>query len=264
VHALPPDPARRVRSWGLRWTHHRTLALALAVVAAVCAAPAASGVFAGGAAHPAPSGASARPPGAPGRNAPGPLRTAHPTPAVVEPVRWRRSRALGLPYAGRLIGGVRLPSEGRHFFTWEAPLKRSPNRPWRRYGTVRLVRMILRVTRAFRLAHPDAPRVTVGDLSRPRGGEFGPRFGGMGHRSHQNGLDVDVYYPRRDRRERAPLTVSQVDQRLAQDLVDRFLEAGASIVFVGTGTRLGGPRGKVMAIPHHDDHMHVRIAPPRR
>jgi murein endopeptidase len=43
-------------------------------------------------------------------------------------------------------------------------------------------------------AHPGAPRLGVGDLSRPRGGRFGPEYGGDGHRSHQNRLDVDVYH----------------------------------------------------------------------
>ncbi len=41
----------------------------------------------------------------------------------------------------------------------------------------------------------------IGDLSRPNGGVFDERFGGRGHASHQNGLDVDVYYPRRDGQE---------------------------------------------------------------
>jgi murein endopeptidase len=182
---------------------------------------------------------------------------------VAQPIRWRRSLAVGLPQAGRLVHGVRLPSEGRDFFTWEAPLRRSPNRPWRRYGTARLVHLILRVARRFRHAHPEAPRLTVGDLSRPHGGEFGARFGGMGHRSHQNGIDVDVYYPRRDRRERAPTSVAQIDHRLAQALVRRFVAAGAQFVFVGTGTRLTGPPAVVQAIAHHDDHMHVRIRAPR-
>ena len=46
--------------------------------------------------------------------------------------------------------------------------------------------------------------MAVGDLSRPHGGDFGPRFGYIGHASHQNGLDADVYYPRADGTERAP------------------------------------------------------------
>jgi hypothetical protein len=103
--------------------------------------------------------------------------------------------------------------------------------------------------------------VGVGDLSRPRGGDFGARFGGIGHASHQNGLDVDVYYPRRDRRERPPRVPAQIDRRLAQELVDRFVAAGAAKVFVGPNTRLRGPPAIVEVLPfHHDNHMHVRLA----
>jgi len=99
----------------------------------------------------------------------------------------------------------------------------------------------------------------VGDLSRPRGGEFGRRFGGLGHSSHQNGLDVDVYYPRADRRERAPRNAAQIDRRLSQELVDRFLAAGAVTIFVGPNTRLTGPPGVVVPLTNHDNHLHVRL-----
>jgi hypothetical protein len=174
---------------------------------------------------------------------------------------WHHSRALGLPYAGSLAGGVRLPREGVHFFTWDPVLHRSPNRPWRRYGTARLVRTLLAVIDAYAHAHPHAARVGIGDLSRPHGGDFGPRFGGIGHASHQNGLDADVYYPRRDRRERPPRSVGQIDRRLAQDLVDRFVRAGAQFVFVGPDAHLHGPAGIVEVLVNHDDHMHVRLRP---
>ncbi len=174
---------------------------------------------------------------------------------------WHRSRAIGLPYAGSLVAGVRLPREGVHFFTWDPVLRRSPDRPWRRFGTDRLVRTLLAVIDAYAAAHPHAPRVGIGDLSRPHGGDFGPRFGGIGHASHQNGLDADVYYPRIDRRERAPRRVDQIDHRLAQDLVDRFVRAGAQIVFVGPNTHLRGPSGVVQVLVHHDDHLHVRLPP---
>jgi hypothetical protein len=172
---------------------------------------------------------------------------------------WHQSRAIGLPYAGSLVGGVRLSREGVHFFTWDPVLRRSPDRPWRRYGTDRLVRTILAVIDAYAAAHPHAARVGIGDLSRPHGGDFGPRFGGIGHVSHQNGLDADIYYPRRDRRERAPLTAGQIDHRLAQDLVDRFVRAGAQVIFVGPSTHLRGPAGIVEVLAHHDNHLHVRL-----
>jgi murein endopeptidase len=175
-------------------------------------------------------------------------------------VEWKRSTAVGIPSAGRLVRGVRLPREGRHWFTWDPVKRRSPNRSWRRYGTDRLVRLVLRVAREYHDAHPRAPRMAVGDLSRPRGGDFGPQFGYIGHASHQNGLDVDVYYPRADRRERAPRYASEIDRELSQDLVDRFVAAGAQTVFIGPNTGLTGPPGVVVPLINHDNHLHVRIA----
>jgi hypothetical protein len=170
------------------------------------------------------------------------------------------SRSLGLPWAGKLVGGVQLPAEGEHFFTWDYVRKRSPNRDWRRYGNERLVRTLLVVLRRYAAAHPKAPRVGIGDLSRQHGGDFGPRFGGIGHASHQNGLDVDVYYPRRDRRERPPWVPRQIDRPLAQDLLTRFVDVGAAKVFVGPRTGLKGPPAVVEELPaYHDNHMHVRL-----
>jgi len=169
-----------------------------------------------------------------------------------------RSYSFGLPWAGELAGGVLVPAEGTRFFTWDPIRRRSPNRPERRWGNDRLVRTVLHVLDRYARAHPDAARVGIGDLSRPAGGPFGPK-----HASHQNGLDVDVYYPRRDRRERTADRASQVDRRLAQDLVDRFLRAGAQKIFVGPNVQLSGPRRVVQILPMHDNHLHVRIAPDR-
>jgi murein endopeptidase len=175
------------------------------------------------------------------------------------PVPPQPSRAIGLPYAGRLEHGVQLPVEGADFFTWDPILKQVPNRDWRRWATDRLLAVLARVLSEYRLAHPGVARVGVGDLSRPHGGNFGPRFGAPGHASHQNGLDADVYYPRRDGLERRPRSPGMVDRALAQDLVDRFVEAGAQFVFVGPHVRLHGPRKVVQPLRLHDDHMHVRL-----
>lgn len=174
-------------------------------------------------------------------------------------VRWRHSRALGAPAAGRLVRGVRLPPEGARFFTWDPLLHRTPDRAGRRWGTDLLVRKVLRVVAGYTAAHPAAPRVGIGDLSRRRGGPFGPR-----HASHQNGLDVDVYFPRRDRRERPPRVAAQIDRELAQDLVDRFVAAGAEVVFVGPNTGLTGPPGVVEVLWNHDNHLHARFENPGR
>lgn len=174
-------------------------------------------------------------------------------------IEWRESQPVGRHWDGRLVRGVQLPAEGESYFTWDPIRKRSPNREARRWGTDRLVRTVLRVVDEYAAAHPDAPRIGIGDLSRRDGGDFGPRYGWPGHASHQNGLDVDVYYPRLDRKERAPRRVSQVDLRLSQDLVDRFVAAGTTKVFVGPQTPLNGPRGVVEALPMHDNHLHIRL-----
>jgi murein endopeptidase len=178
---------------------------------------------------------------------------------VMPRIVWRRSTAVGLPWRGRLENGVMLPAEGRDFFTWDPIRERRPNRSWRRVGHHRLVRLLLSVAAAHRAAHPDAPRVAVGDLSRSRGGDFGPRYGLPGHVSHQNGLDADVFYPRLDRREVAPEHAGEIDRELAQDLVDRFVRAGALRVFVGPNTGLRGNPRVVQPLVRHDNHLHVRI-----
>jgi murein endopeptidase len=172
------------------------------------------------------------------------------------------SVAVGKPWDGRLENGVQLPEEGPDFVTWDEVLRRSPNRGARRWGTEELLALLQSVTREFRAAHPGVPRLLISDLSRPEGGAFGRRYGGLGHDSHQNGLDADVMYPRRDGLLRAPIRPSQVDRALAQDLVDRFLRAGAVKLFVGPHLHLRGPRNVVVALAHHDDHVHVRIATP--
>jgi murein endopeptidase len=174
-------------------------------------------------------------------------------------VEWRESTPLGTHSAGRLERGVRLPAAGPAFFTWDPVLRRRPNRPWRRWGTDRLVRVLLRVARDFHAAHPREPRMAVGDLSRPHGGNFGPQFGYIGHATHQNGLDADVYYPRADGRERAPRYASEINPGLSQELVNRFLAAGAEVIYVGPNTSLSGPPGRVVPLVNHDNHLHVRL-----
>jgi murein endopeptidase len=179
-----------------------------------------------------------------------------PAPAVAPPP----SIALGKPYShGRLVNGVQLPDFGDHHFTWDPIYNVAPNRPERRWGTDRLVDTLLRVFREYRDAHSGVQRVGVMDLSREHGGPFGKVYGGLGHASHQNGLDADVLYPRKDGLERRAYKPSLVDQKLAQDLVDRFIAAGAYRIFVGPRLHLHGPRKIVIPLAYHDDHMHVRI-----
>jgi hypothetical protein len=172
------------------------------------------------------------------------------------PVEWHHARSVGLQYAGSLLDGTQLPVEGPDWVTWNPATDSSPNLPGRLYGNDHTIRTILSVLSAYRAAHPAAPRVVVGDISFRHGGRMDQ------HVSHQNGLDVDVYYPRLDARLRAPIATSQIDRRLAQDLLDRFVAAGAKMVFVGFSTGLHGPGGVVVPYPNHENHMHVRFPAP--
>jgi murein endopeptidase len=180
------------------------------------------------------------------------------TPAYPE-IAYHDSTPVGLWWAGSLRQGTQLPAEGADWFTWDPVLRRAPNRGWRRWGTDRLVATVTGVIEEYRLAHPFSPRIGIGDLSRPRGGNFGRRYGALGHASHQNGLDADIYYPRIDGLERRAPAPALVDRVAAQELVDRFVAAGARAVYVGPRLGLQGPRKVVTPLVHHDDHLHVRL-----
>jgi Penicillin-insensitive murein endopeptidase len=172
-------------------------------------------------------------------------------------IEWHHAISVGLPYSGSLIDGIQLPVEGPSWVTWNPVTDSLPNAPNRLYGNQRTIRAIVMVTEAYRAAHPGAARVVIGDISREGGGPMRDE-----HVSHQNGLDVDVYFPRLDRTLRAPRAPGEIDHRLAQDLLDRFVAAGAQMVFVGYSTGLHGPGGIVIPYPGHEYHMHVRFARP--
>ena len=171
-----------------------------------------------------------------------------------------RSRAVGLTNHGRLACGVQLPAETDALVTWDFPLARAPNRGWRRWGTEKLVDTVEQISIDYGVRFPIGPRLVVGDLSRPHGGPFGREFGGIGHASHQNGLDVDIYYPRRDGLEIAPDDPSEIDRRRARWLLGRVAR-GAHFVFIGPNSGLRPVGRQVQYLANHDDHMHLRIWP---
>ena len=93
----------------------------------------------------------------------------------------QRPGAYGSYAKGCLAGGVQLPETGS---TWQA-MRLSRNRNWGHPETIDFIRS-LSVAAA---KQPGWSGLYVGDLSQPRGG---PMLGG-GHRSHQMGLDVDIW-----------------------------------------------------------------------
>ncbi len=99
-----------------------------------------------------------------------------------------KPRAIGFYSKGCLAGAKALPVDGP---AWQA-MRLSRNRNW---GHPDLVKMVERLATESR-EKDGWPGLLVGDLSQPRGG---PML--TGHRSHQIGLDADIWFsPMPDRR----------------------------------------------------------------
>lgn len=92
-----------------------------------------------------------------------------------------KPQAIGYYPNGCLAGGVELPEDGP---TWQV-MRLSRNRNW---GHPSLVRFIKRWAPIAAKA-TGWPGILIGDLGQPRGGPTP-----FGHRSHQTGLDVDVWF----------------------------------------------------------------------
>lgn len=88
--------------------------------------------------------------------------------------------AIGGPSNGCIAGAERLPTTGVGFVS----IRRHRNRYYGHPDTVRLVHDLGRA-----LSHRTDALMMVGDLSQPRGGRM-PTM----HRSHQNGMDVDIWF----------------------------------------------------------------------
>jgi len=183
--------------------------------------------------------------------------------SATSPVPACRPQALGTWTDGRLRCGWPLAAVTDTWVTWDWARKRRPDRRWRRFGTARTVEAIERVAGGYAAGHPGR-RLLVADLSRTHGGSFDRRFGSVGHVSHQNGLDVDVVYPRRDGREVPARTPAQVDLPLAREIVRRFGEQGAKVMLVGCERDYASAhrRAREFCNAEHEDHVHVRF--PRR
>ena len=92
----------------------------------------------------------------------------------------QQSAAFGSYAKGCMAGGVQLPETGP---TWQA-MRLSRNRNW---GQPELIDFINDLSR-FAARQPGWKGLYVGDISQPRGG---PML--SGHRSHQMGLDADIW-----------------------------------------------------------------------
>lgn len=180
------------------------------------------------------------------------------------------STSRGTPSRGRLRNGMRL-DDGNGFTV------RDPARSWGNQATVLSISNgIARVQARF----IDAPALVVHDLSYERGGPISP------HRSHQNGLDVDISYYRTDCSARCEWTTVRPEQLdvarqwylfrfwIQQGMVEYiFVDRDLQVPLYEYAAARGAspeelaewfeyPHGNSAIIRHergHDDHFHARF-----
>lgn len=99
---------------------------------------------------------------------------------VTQPNNTGIARSIGDYTAGCLSGASKLPADGEGYQAMRLSRKRL-------YGHPDLIQFIEKLGR--NAATRDWGTLLIGDLSQPRGG---PTL--TGHRSHQTGLDVDIWY----------------------------------------------------------------------
>jgi penicillin-insensitive murein endopeptidase len=197
-------------------------------------------------------------------------------------VRWSRVTApakglplaLGLPGAGCVQGGVALPLQG---VGW---IVARPERH-REFGHPSLIAFLRKLAASAR--KEQLGLLVVGDLGQPRGGPTP-----TGHRSHQSGLDVDLWYEPPAKagslgKTPAPPSPSVVDLRTGKMLsawnarAARLVEVAASQpavdrIFVHPAVKRALCQDKARRGPWlarvrpwwgHQDHFHVRLACPK-
>lgn len=161
------------------------------------------------------------------------------------------SRSIGRPHEGRIDGSLNLPDVGQGYrhFRGRDPTDADD------WGSLVLLTCVERVGRALRAKNI---RLDVGDLSQRGGGRFPP------HVSHQNGLDMDVRYVRKDRKT-GPLDLrwqaSEYDPVGTKLLVQTFFElCSVKLMFADVERlRFNIKDWPVLHAKGHSNHLHIRL-----
>lgn len=104
-----------------------------------------------------------------------------PADAAEDELRAKRSISVGFPWRGKLVRGWQLRQSDYVHYTGEYRAN------GHFFGTWELVQLLERAARRVAFRHPGA-RLSVGELSARHGGRL------SGHRSHENGRDVDIAF----------------------------------------------------------------------
>jgi murein endopeptidase len=181
------------------------------------------------------------------------------------------SMTFGTATRGALLNAVRMPDDER----WTLI---NPLRAW---GTAETVKYLVTAIAAVTDEFPGSPRLFIGDISRPSGGNLPP------HLSHQSGRDVDVgyfyktspaWYMRATARNldrprtwalirtliaRTDVRYIFIDrrvQRLLRQYAEQIGEDSAWLESVFHGS--GNEPPIILHEPGHDTHFHVRFYNP--
>jgi len=115
-------------------------------------------------------------------------------------------------------------------------------------------------------------RFGIGDLSRAKGRVFNP------HNTHQNGLDADVRYMRKESIGEGPLDIStdaaNYDIELTKELMSLFAASGVDVIYISPSGNDGilektearklvtfnnGAQAFLIKLAGHDNHFHIRF-----
>jgi penicillin-insensitive murein endopeptidase len=179
-----------------------------------------------------------------------------------------------------LQDGVQLP---------DLPLFFTRSQPDHAWGTQEMVELLVDTARHMRWLMPDASPITMGEISRQRGGEL------SGHKTHRGGIDADVGIYLSGQRQAPGIFLNpgpgQFDVEANWALISAMLDTGridmllldrahiarlkayvlsagllskeeASQVFVGEGRGSYQSTGVLRHAPNHQDHLHVRVLCP--
>ncbi len=227
----------------------------------------------GMAANAAPARAAEVGPSLDGQLPPAPARTTSAA-ATTPPA----SRPGGACSDQRLAEGVQLP---------DLPFFYSRIVPTAAYGSRTMVQLIQDAGRHMSWAMPQAAPFAVGDISRPGGGPI------SGHVSHRGGVDVDIGIYKEGgqqaKHQFLKFAPSQLDVAATWELIRFFLDSGKvdfilldrghiarikawtlqqGLLDTNEAARIFPPEGSretwlhtgiVRHVPHHADHIHVRV-----
>ncbi len=190
-------------------------------------------------------------------------------------------QSIGFYADGSLVNAASLNDQGLGFIKMFQ--KRNRN-----YGATDLVELLSIAARTFAEAYPYGERLQIGDMSQQNGGKIGH------HDSHQNGLDVDLIYFRKNKTEQSPDFEAGFEEsfvikkklspnfdvnrnfRFIKLLVSSgrinriFIDPVIKKTFCNYTKRTNEFKESIEVLrvlrpyPNHDDHMHVRLVCPEK